>query len=82
MREAIASAASVTAATAFSLGTSTKSYLITTSLTILHIHVDPHNTHLCRSTEAFYDLHIPDRLQRFVFGFLIIHHFYQLPTSA
>ncbi|KAJ1618089.1 hypothetical protein T492DRAFT_892647 [Pavlovales sp. CCMP2436] len=22
------------------------------------------------------------RLQRFVFGFLIIHHFYQLPTSA
>ncbi|KAJ1617575.1 hypothetical protein T492DRAFT_917542 [Pavlovales sp. CCMP2436] len=23
-----------------------------------------------------------ERLQRFVFGFLIIHHFYQLPTSA
>ncbi|KAJ1634217.1 hypothetical protein T492DRAFT_865396 [Pavlovales sp. CCMP2436] len=22
------------------------------------------------------------RLQRFVFGFLIIHHFYQLPTAA
>ncbi|KAJ1616431.1 hypothetical protein T492DRAFT_895500 [Pavlovales sp. CCMP2436] len=23
-----------------------------------------------------------ERLQRFVFGFLLIHHFYQLPTSA
>ncbi|KAJ1621245.1 hypothetical protein T492DRAFT_1071806, partial [Pavlovales sp. CCMP2436] len=25
---------------------------------------------------------VAQRLQRFVFGFLIIHHFYQLPTSA
>ncbi|KAJ1636973.1 hypothetical protein T492DRAFT_955472 [Pavlovales sp. CCMP2436] len=25
---------------------------------------------------------VAQRLQRFVFGFLLIHHFYQLPTSA